>query len=95
MWTDSSRLLPAATATVIIAGMSKSAMYPMEDGPGAGRYVDITVRVMVGTERSTVLVERRGEPAALYETRAHGHEADGLGDAVEAAVRQGLAGLKG
>lgn len=73
--------------------MSKTVLYPVEDGPGAGRYVDVTVRVMVGTERSTVLVERRGEPAALYETREHGHETDGLGAAVEAAVREGLARL--
>ncbi|CAO4147810.1 hypothetical protein [Methylorubrum aminovorans] len=71
----------------------RSVHYSVEDGPGAGRYVDVTVRVMVGTERSTVLVERRGEPASLYETREHGRETDGLGDAVEAAVREGLARL--
>ncbi len=75
--------------------MSDAPIYPVEDGPGAGAVIEVTVRVMVGPERSTVLVERRGEPAALYETRAHGHEADGLGAAVEAAVRRGLAGLKG
>lgn len=73
--------------------MRKSDFYPVEDGPGAGRYVDVVVRVMVGTGRSTVLVERRGEPAALYETREHGHEVDGLGAVVEAAVREGLARL--
>jgi hypothetical protein len=71
----------------------QSIMYSVEDGPGAGRYVDVVVRVMVGTKRSTVLVERRGEPASLYETREHGHETDGLGAAVEAAVREGLAGI--
>lgn len=69
----------------------RAVLYPVEDGPGAGRYVDVTVRVMVGPRRSTVLVERQGEPALLYETREHGHETDGLGDAVEAAVREGLA----
>lgn len=57
--------------------------------------MDVVVRVMVGTRRSTVLVERQGEPAALYETREHGHETDGLGDAVEAAVREGLTALGG
>lgn len=71
----------------------RSVLYPCEDGPGAGRYVDVVVRVMVGTERSTVLVERQGEPASLYETREHGRETDGLGATVEAAVREGLAGM--
>lgn len=71
--------------------MSDAPLYPSEDGPGAGGAVEVTVRVMVGPERSTVLVERQGEPASLYETRDHGHEADGLGAAVEAAVRAGLA----
>lgn len=74
--------------------MTKPTLYPVEDGPGAGRHVDVTVRVMVGSRRSTVLVERQGELAALYETREHGHETDGLGAAVEAAVKEGLARLR-
>ncbi|WP_342165255.1 hypothetical protein [Methylobacterium sp. SD21] len=72
----------------------RSVLYPCEDGPGAGRFVDVTVRVMVSPRRSTVLVERQGEPASLYETREHGREIDGLGAAVEAAVREGLVALK-
>lgn len=82
----------AAAAPAIIAAVSKT-LYPVENGPGAGQYVDVTVRVMVGTRRSTVIVERQGEPAALYETREHGRETDGLGEAVVAAVREGLARL--
>ena len=70
-------------------------LYSVEDGPGAGKFVDVVVRVMVGTQRSTVIVERQGEPASMCETREHGHEVDGLGAAVEAAVRKGLAGLQG
>lgn len=54
-------------------------LYSVEDGPGAGRFVDVVVRVMVGTQRGTVLVERNGEPASLREVREHGHEVDGLG----------------
>lgn len=73
--------------------MTKPTLYPVEDGPGAGRFVDVVVRVMVGTRRSTVIVEREGEPASMCETREHGHETDGLGAAVEAAVREGLAKL--
>ncbi|GLS71256.1 hypothetical protein GCM10007890_32690 [Methylobacterium tardum] len=86
------RALSLSWASCDPAGMSKP-LYPVEDGPGAGRYVDVVVRVMVGPRRSTVLVERQGEPASLYETREHGRETDGLGDAVEAAVREGLARL--
>ncbi|MBP1182912.1 hypothetical protein [Methylobacterium sp. PvR107] len=74
--------------------MSEPVLYPVEDGPGAGRHVDVVVRVLVGLKRSTVLVERQGEPASLYETREHGRETDGLGEAVEAAVREGLENLR-
>lgn len=75
--------------------MSDSPRYPSQDGPGAGAIVEVTVRVMVGTDRSTVVVRRSREPALLHEVRPHGAEAAGLGAAVEAAVREGLATLKG
>ncbi len=71
--------IAAAGAGCDPAGLTKSPLHPVEDGPGAGRYVDVTMRVMVGPRRSTVLVERQGEPAAIYETREHGRETDGLG----------------
>ncbi|QIJ77435.1 hypothetical protein GU700_24335 [Methylobacterium sp. NI91] len=73
--------------------MSKPTLYPVEDGPGAGRVVEVTVRVMVGPDRSTV-VGRGQDPLLVHEVREHGQEADGLGAAVEAAVRAGLAGLR-
>ncbi|SEO92639.1 hypothetical protein SAMN04487843_10550 [Methylobacterium sp. ap11] len=65
-------------------------LYPSHDGPGAGRVVEVTVRVMVGADRSTVVVRRGGEPAILHEVRPHGAEADGIGAAVEAAVLDGV-----
>lgn len=38
--------------------MSDAILYPYQDGPGAGELVEVTVRVMVGPERSTVIVRR-------------------------------------
>ncbi|CAO4140901.1 hypothetical protein PKCBPO_00744 [Methylorubrum thiocyanatum] len=55
--------------------------------------VEVTVRVMVDPDRSTVVVRRDRDPVALYEVREHEREAKGLGAAVEAAVRAGLACL--
>ncbi|WP_167858569.1 hypothetical protein [Methylobacterium nonmethylotrophicum] len=52
------------------------------------------VRVMVGPDRSTVVVRRGGEPVALHEIREHGSEADGIGAVVEAAIREGTAALR-
>ncbi|CAO4148667.1 hypothetical protein LPLAFNJD_LOCUS2757 [Methylorubrum aminovorans] len=72
--------------------MSDTPLHPVEDGPGAGRVVEVTVRVMVGPDRSTVIVRRGRDPAVVHEVREHGREADGLGAAVEAAVREGLRG---
>ena len=68
-------------------------LYPSQDGPGAGAVVEVVVRVMVGPDRSTVVVRRVSEPAILHEVRPQGAEADGLGASVEAAVREGLARL--
>lgn len=65
-------------------------LYPSQDGPGAGAVVEVVVRVMVGPDRSTVVVRRGSEPAILHEVRDHGAEADDLGAVVEAAVREGL-----
>ncbi|SEO94029.1 hypothetical protein SAMN04487843_105110 [Methylobacterium sp. ap11] len=67
-----------------------SVLYPSQDGPGAGAVVEVVVRVMVGPDRSTVVVRRGGEPAILHEVRPHGTEADCLGAIVEAAVREGV-----
>jgi hypothetical protein len=58
-------------------------LYPSQDGPGAGAVVEVVVRVMVGPDRSTVVVRRGREPVLLNEVRPHGAEADGLGAAVE------------
>ncbi|WP_232627774.1 hypothetical protein [Methylobacterium sp. Leaf118] len=63
-------------------------LYPSQDGPGAGAVVKVVVRVMVGPDRSTVVVRRGGEPVLLNEVRPHGAEADGLGPAVETAIRE-------
>ncbi|MCE4222144.1 hypothetical protein HCU64_00120 [Methylobacterium sp. C25] len=75
--------------------MSDAPRYPVEDGPGSGRFVELTVRVMVGTARSTVIVSERDRGAALHEIRQHGRETDGLGATVEAAVQDGIERLKG
>ncbi len=70
-------------------------LYPSQDGSGAGVVVEVVVRVMVGPDRSTVVVRRGGEPAILNEIREHGAEADGLGAAVEAAIREKIDALRG
>ena len=70
--------------------MTDAPLYPSQDGPGAGRVVEVTVRVMVSSDRSTVVVRRGGKPVLLHEVREHGAEADGLGVIVEAAVREGV-----
>ena len=66
-------------------------LYPCQDGPGDGRIVEVTVRVLVGSERSTVIIARgRDDPFWLREVREHGRELDGIGQAVEAALREGM-----
>lgn len=69
-------------------------LYPSQDGPGAGRAVEVVVHVMVGSDQSTVVVRRGGEPVVLPEGRLQGTKADGLGVSVKAAVREGLARLR-
>ena len=73
--------------------LSDAPLHPSQDGPGAGEIVEVTVRVMVGSERSTVIVRRGRDPVLVHEVREHGREADGLGAAVEAAVRERLGRL--
>lgn len=68
-----------------------SPIYPSQDGPGAGRVIEVVVRVMVGLDRSTVVVRRGREPFQLHEIRPQGAETDGIAAVVEAAVREGLA----
>ena len=84
---------PDASVDALIEA-ERGPRYPVEDGPGSGRYVDVTVRLMVGTRRSTVVITRgRDERALLNEVREHGAEADGIGEAVETALRDGLKSL--
>lgn len=72
------------------------ARYPAEDGPGSGQRVELSVRVLVGLERSTVIV---ADPitgrALIREVLPHGREADVAAAAVEAAIRARLPGDPG
>jgi hypothetical protein len=65
-------------------------LYPVEDGPGSSRRVEVAVKVLIGTERSTVNVTAGGT-AVMHEVRPHGSEVDGIGSAVEVALRRALA----
>lgn len=70
--------------------------YPAEDGPGAGARVELTVRVLVGSERSTVIVADPISGRALaHEVLPHGGEADLAAAAVEAAIRARLPSAPG
>ncbi len=67
--------------------------YPVEDGPGSGQRVELSVRVLVGLERSTVIVADPITGRALArEVLPHGREADVGAAAVEAAIRARLPG---
>ncbi len=70
--------------------------YPAEDGPGAGARVELTVRVLVGSERSTVIV---ADPltgrAQANEVIPRGGEADLAAAAVEAAIRVRMSSAPG
>ena len=65
--------------------------YPSEDGPGAsGPRVELAVRVMVGTERSTVIVaDAVTGRAVANKVVAHGDEARAAAAAVERAFQVG------
>jgi len=65
--------------------------YPFEDGPGSGTRVELSVSVLVGTERSTVIVADPLTGRALVrELVHHGRGADVAAAAVEAAIRASL-----
>lgn len=69
---------------------------PVEDGPGSGQRVELSVRVLVGLERSTVIVADPITGRALTrEVLPHGREADVAAAAVEAALRARLPGDPG
>lgn len=77
-------------------GVTMEDPYPVEDGPGSGTRVEICVRVLVGTERSTVIVVDPVTGRALNrEVLPHGREADVAAAAVEAAIRARLPGAPG
>ncbi|MCK2056133.1 hypothetical protein [Methylobacterium sp. 37f] len=68
-------------------------LYPVEDGPGSGRRVELTVRVLIGTARSTVIVADPTSGRALaHEVVAHGAEPQVAADAVASLVASGIAG---
>ncbi|MGU3665683.1 hypothetical protein ACLBX9_16000 [Methylobacterium sp. A49B] len=68
-------------------------LYAVEDGPGSGTRVELSVRVLVGLERSTVIVADPLTGRALTrEVLPHGREADVAAAAVEAAIRARLPG---
>lgn len=72
------------------------ARYPVEHDPGSGVRVELAVRVLVGTERSTVIVADPVTGRALTrEVLPHGREADVAAAAVEAAIRARLPGDPG
>lgn len=72
------------------------ARYPVEDGPSSGTWVELSVRVLVGLERSTVIVADPLTGRALTrEVLPHGREADVAAAAVEAAIRARLPGDPG
>jgi hypothetical protein len=66
-----------------------AARYPVEDGPGAGERVELTVRVLVGLERSTVIVADPLTGRALErDVVQHGGEAGAAAAAVYAALKK-------
>ena len=73
-----------------------SARYPVEDGPGSGTRVELAVRVLVGTDRSIVIVADPITRRALErELVHHGGEAGAAAVAVSAALRARLPGEPG
>lgn len=66
-------------------------LYSAEDGPGAGTRVELVVRVLVRTERSTVIVADplTGRTVA-HEVLPHGGEPAAAAAAVEAAIADAL-----
>ncbi|TXM95843.1 hypothetical protein FV222_19820 [Methylobacterium sp. WL103] len=65
--------------------------YPIEDGPGSSDRIELVVRVLLGTERSTVLVVDLVTGRALSSTVVpHGSEPGAAAAAVEAIVGKRL-----
>lgn len=63
--------------------------YPVEDGPGSSDRVELAVRVLVGTERSTIIVADPVTGAPLErEVVQHGGEAGAAAGAVYAALKK-------
>ena len=88
--------MPDHHEPAILPVLDASPRYPAEDGPGAGVRVELTVRVLVGAERSTVIVADPVSGRALaHEVLPHGGEADLAAAAVEAAIRARLPSAPG
>ncbi|TXN47342.1 hypothetical protein [Methylobacterium sp. WL7] len=67
-------------------------LHHVEDGPGAGARIELVVRVLLGTERSTVLVVDLVTGRALAnQVVPHGSEPGAAAAAVEAIVGERLA----
>lgn len=72
-------------------GEDVPARYPVEHGPGAGARVELVVRVLVGTECSTVIVaDARDGRAVARQVLPHGGEPAAAAAAVEAAIADAL-----
>ncbi|KQO42456.1 hypothetical protein ASF49_15615 [Methylobacterium sp. Leaf104] len=68
--------------------------YPVEDGPGSGERVELVVRVLRGTARSTVIVADPATGRALaQDVVPHGGEAGAAAAAVYAALKKANACL--
>ncbi|NEU13934.1 hypothetical protein G3T14_17625 [Methylobacterium sp. BTF04] len=66
-------------------------LYLVEDGPGSSTRLELVVQVLVGLERSTVIVADPITGRALAnEVVPHGSEPGAAAAAVEAAVREWL-----
>jgi hypothetical protein len=77
---------------VVAGGLDLADLYPVEDGPGSGRRVELTVRVLVGTERSTVIVADPVTGRALaHQVVPHGAEPGAAAPAVASLVEDGIA----
>ena len=88
--------MPDHDDPAILPVLDEMPRYPAEDGPGAGARVELTVRVLVGSERSTVIVADPLTGRALaHEVLPHGGEADLAAAAVEAAIRARLPSAQG
>jgi len=83
----------SATVLRVLSGMEPPRRRPaghVEDGPGAGTHVELLVRVLVGAERSTVIVaDQRDGRAVAHQVLSHGGE-PAAAAVVEAAIADAL-----